>query len=91
MFFDVVAVVLRRTFPNRGLGIILKPERRPLTDGEVSVLGGIDLLAVLHRQLQLLPDLRLGLAQHIFDDAFTGVGVVARSVTAFPASVGSFP
>ena len=81
-----IVVKFPRGIPNLRFDVDGIPELQPLFECITASLHRIELLAVLNRGTQLVLDLRLRSAKHIFRDHLP-VCIVSSGVPAFPASV----
>lgn len=79
----------RRTF-SASSGTIIQPELQPRFHGVLLRFQNIQPGGLLDRRRELLFDLRLRFAQHVFEDLFPGHRIMPDGVTPFPASVRSF-
>ena len=87
VLIDVVLVIGGSGFSDRGLGVVLEPSFRPLTHCILVGFVCIHFSGLRQGCRQLFFAFLLSFRQHIFVDGFAGFRVVARCVSAFPATV----
>ena len=87
MIFDVVGVVGFRVGPDAGLGVDLVPRFHPRTDRVSPGFGYIQSLTFADRGLEFFLDLGLRFTQHVLDDPFSALRVIARGVATLPAAI----
>ena len=88
---DVVGVVGFRVGPDAGLSVDLVPRPHPRCHCVSPSFGYVQPLTFTDRGFEFLLDLGLRLAQHVLDDPFSALRVIACGVTAFPAAIFAFP
>ena len=84
---DVVRIIRFGVWPDTRFSIDLVPCPYPRTDRVSPRFGYVQPLAFADRGLEFLLDLGLRLAQHVLDDAFSALWVIARCVPALPTAV----
>ena len=87
MVFDVVGVVRFGVGPDAGFGVDLIPRFHPRTDCVSPGFGYVQPLAFADRGLEFFLHLGLRFAQHVLDDALSGLRVITDCVPALPSAV----
>ena len=87
MVLDVIGVVGFGVGPDAGLGVDLVSCPYPQCHCVGSRFGYIQPLAFADRGFEFFLDLGLRFAQHVLDDPFSALRVIARRVPALPATI----
>ena len=88
--FDVVRIIRFGVWSDARLGVDLVPRPHPRCHCVGSRFGYIQPLAFADRNFEFFLHLGLRFAQHVLDEPFSGLRVIARGVPPLPSTVLSF-